>query len=254
MAILIILYGGIAEAQPNMSIPNSIFDFGFAPQNSKISHVFWLHSTGTDSLKILKVTPGWGCTQAPLTKKELAVGDSTELEIIFSTGHYSKRQQKSPSISTNEGAEQKSVKILCDVVTNPDSTYPIVIRPYKFDISQYGEKERSSLDFTIQNISDMDLELALIDMPANMFKITLPKKIKAGESAKGKFTVQKEFVPKEFEKSMTIELNDNPKTRFTVPVKRTIRIPGAPQTATPTTGTSSGQGHWKNAVFKKARS
>ena len=58
--IAIILFGavGIADAQPKMSIPNSIFDFGFVPQNSKISHVFWLHSTGTDTLKILKVTPG----------------------------------------------------------------------------------------------------------------------------------------------------------------------------------------------------
>ncbi len=58
--IAIILFGaaGIADAQPKMSIPNSIFDFGFVPQNSKISHIFWLHSTGTDTLKILKVTPG----------------------------------------------------------------------------------------------------------------------------------------------------------------------------------------------------
>ena len=127
------------------------------------------------------------------------------------------------------------------MVINPDSTYPIVIRPYKFDISQYGEKERSSLEFTIENVSDMDLELSLIDMPANMFKITLPKKIKAGESGKGKFAILKDYVPKEFEKSITIQLNDNPKTRFTVPVKRTIRIPGAPQSAKP--ATNSGQGN-----------
>ncbi|MEW6014993.1 MAG: hypothetical protein AB1690_06695 [Candidatus Zixiibacteriota bacterium] len=58
--IAVILFGaaGIADAQPKMTIPHSIFDFGFVPQNSKISHVFWLHSTGTDTLKILKVTPG----------------------------------------------------------------------------------------------------------------------------------------------------------------------------------------------------
>ncbi|MEP0828504.1 MAG: hypothetical protein HRF51_08275 [bacterium] len=58
--IAVILFGaaGIADAQPKMTIPQSIFDFGFVPQNSKISHVFWLHSTGTDTLKILKVTPG----------------------------------------------------------------------------------------------------------------------------------------------------------------------------------------------------
>ena len=45
-------------AEPAMTIPESVFDFGYVPQHSKISHVFWLHSTGTEELKILKVKPG----------------------------------------------------------------------------------------------------------------------------------------------------------------------------------------------------
>ncbi|MCH9032784.1 MAG: hypothetical protein IIB00_11085 [candidate division Zixibacteria bacterium] len=48
----------IAQAEPNLTIPNSKFDFGFAPQNSKLTHVFWLKSTGTDSLFIDKIVPG----------------------------------------------------------------------------------------------------------------------------------------------------------------------------------------------------
>lgn len=43
---------------PELTIPEPLFDFGYSPQYSKISHVFWLHSTGTDTLRILKVTPG----------------------------------------------------------------------------------------------------------------------------------------------------------------------------------------------------
>lgn len=49
---------GVALADPAMTIPESVFDFGYVPQHSKISHIFWLHSTGTDTLKILKVKPG----------------------------------------------------------------------------------------------------------------------------------------------------------------------------------------------------
>lgn len=48
----------LAQGEPSLTIPNSIFDFGFVPQHSKISHIFWLHSTGTDSLVIKKVSPG----------------------------------------------------------------------------------------------------------------------------------------------------------------------------------------------------
>jgi hypothetical protein len=45
-------------ATPQLGIPEPEFDFGFVPQNAKISHVFWLYSTGTDTLKILQVSPG----------------------------------------------------------------------------------------------------------------------------------------------------------------------------------------------------
>ncbi len=57
-AFCLFLLPGLVYAQPKLTIPNSIFDFGYVPQNSEISHVFWLHSTGSDSLKIISVKPG----------------------------------------------------------------------------------------------------------------------------------------------------------------------------------------------------
>jgi hypothetical protein len=45
-------------AAPRMVIPEMAFDFGFAPQNSSISHVFWIYNRGDDTLKIEKVVPG----------------------------------------------------------------------------------------------------------------------------------------------------------------------------------------------------
>ena len=54
----IFLWSGVALAQPKLTIPESIFDFGYVPQNSKISHAFWLYSTGTSTLNIINVKPG----------------------------------------------------------------------------------------------------------------------------------------------------------------------------------------------------
>lgn len=45
-------------AAPRLVIPETIFNFGYVPQNAKISHDFWLYSKGEDSLHILKVVPG----------------------------------------------------------------------------------------------------------------------------------------------------------------------------------------------------
>ena len=57
-ALLILLGTTQVSAAPRLTMPESVFNFGYAPQNSKISHDFWLHSTGDDSLKIIKIVPG----------------------------------------------------------------------------------------------------------------------------------------------------------------------------------------------------
>ncbi len=43
---------------PELTIFEPEFDFGIVPQHSKISHIFWLHSTGYDTLVIDKIIPG----------------------------------------------------------------------------------------------------------------------------------------------------------------------------------------------------
>jgi hypothetical protein len=53
-----LLWAVTAESAPRMTLPESSFNFGFVPQNSTVSHVFWLHSTGDDTLRVLNVKPG----------------------------------------------------------------------------------------------------------------------------------------------------------------------------------------------------
>ena len=156
----------------------------------------------------------------------LAVGDSTELEIILNTKRYKNRITKSPRIETNEGTGKKSVKISCHVVMRPDSTHPIVIKPYKLDISQFGEKVRDRMSFNITNVSEQDLTLELIDLPVDLVEVDLPDKIEAGKSAKGELILKPKAIEESFEKSITIELDDQEKSRFTIPIRRVLRIPG----------------------------
>ena len=56
--MMLLVISGTAIAAPRMVLPESAFDFGIVPQNAKVSHIFWIHSKGTDSLRILKVVPG----------------------------------------------------------------------------------------------------------------------------------------------------------------------------------------------------
>ncbi|MCK5126754.1 MAG: hypothetical protein KAR42_10905 [candidate division Zixibacteria bacterium] len=56
--VLALLLASQVFAVPKMLISEDSFDFGFVPQNSKVTHVFWIKSVGDDTLKILKVKPG----------------------------------------------------------------------------------------------------------------------------------------------------------------------------------------------------
>jgi hypothetical protein len=58
MLTLIFLLVSSAMALPKMFLPQEEFNFGFVPQDSKVSHVFWIKSVGEDSLIIVSVKPG----------------------------------------------------------------------------------------------------------------------------------------------------------------------------------------------------
>ncbi|MBN1211706.1 MAG: DUF1573 domain-containing protein [candidate division Zixibacteria bacterium] len=212
------------SAQPVLKMPVENFDFGFTPQNAEVSYDFWLHSTGKDTLKISRVKTSCGCTKAPLEKDVLAPGDSTRLEIIFTTGRYKNKVRKTTYVATNSDQVARQVMIMSDILIRPDSTYPVVIKPYKLNISQFSEKIRDELKFTITNVSDRDLKPSLVAYPKDLFEVKLPKEIKAGETTEGILILKEAGLNEEFKKSFTIEWNDDKSSRFTIPVVRNVHL------------------------------
>lgn len=209
-------------ASPKLELSENIFEFGFVPQNSKISHVFWLYNDGDETLKITKVVPGCGCTKAPLQKSEIAPGDSSALEIIFSTRRYKNRVTKQPRIETNEGTPFRSVKIVTNVLSHPDSAFPIVIEPSRLDLSQLGKMGKEEIEFLITNVSEHEIKFDLIVEPTDLVSLQLPNKVAAGKVATAVLKLKPDAFDISFEKSITIELNDKLKSRFTIPIFRTI--------------------------------
>jgi hypothetical protein len=214
---------GVASAAPSLVIPNQSFDFGYAPQQSELSYSYWLHSTGSDTLKILQVIPGCGCTKAPLEKETLAPGDSTRLEVTFSSKRYQGQITKQPRIQTNVGPPDMTVKFTTNIVRRPDSTFPVLIKPYKLDLTQQGDKVRDEIRFTIQNISDQALSPSMVTSRPDLWTLELPTRISAGQTAEAVLKLTLEGIGQEFEKSFTFELSDESHSRFTVPVKRVMR-------------------------------
>ncbi len=231
ITVLALSLAGAVAAVPRMSLPETVFNFGYCPQNSEVSHKFWLVSSGDQTLKILKIIPGCSCTKAPLDKEELASGDSTQLEIIYSTRSSLDRVSKSPTIQTNEGPPDKRLQIVATVVAHPDSTFPFVVQPYKLDLTQKTGNLIDRMEFGIRNVSDKELKVEIVSGATDYFQVELPKLIKPGELAKGRVIILKGALEKSFEKSFTIEASDDAGTRFTVPVKRLLATDLLPTSA-----------------------
>ncbi len=225
LAVAVILTGSLQSA-PRLILQESSFDFGYVPQGARISHVFWLKSAGDDTLKILKVMPGCGCTKAPLETSVLAPGDSTRLEVVFNTGKYRNRVAKEPRIETNEGSTSKFVRISANVIAPPDSTCPIVITPPQLDLSEPGLADRQAPSLSILNVSERSFNVRLVDWPKGLVSVELPEVIAAGKTAPAQVRLLEKAPNESFEKSITLELDDAEHSRFTIPIKRTVRALG----------------------------
>ena len=129
---------------------------------------------------------------------------------------------KRPRIQTNIGKPDKNVSITANVVRVPDSTYPVVVRPYKLDISQYAEKAIEKMPFKIKNVSEQEVGVRLVAHPSAYVRVEIPETIGPGKSGTGMIYLLEDAFDDEFEKSFTIELTNEAKSRFTVPLKRRI--------------------------------
>ena len=234
MAAICLLFTINSQAAPKAEISESTFDFGFAPQGSKLSHKYWIHATGTEDLKITKVVPGCGCTKAPPEKDIVAVGDSTWLEIIFSSKKYTSKITKRPKFYTNEGKAAKKVSFTAHIVSPNDVTSPLVINPFKVNLSKQSDfhlanskintNEDNNGMVEVTNNSDTDLSIKIVDIDTANFNVDLPQLIHAGETVQGTIYLQNVKSEKSFQKSLTIEVNDEKKTRFTIPVTYNSQI------------------------------
>lgn len=111
---------------------------------------------------------------------------------------------------------------MASVVAKPDSTYPIIINPYRIFVSKAGKIDATTATFTITNASNSDLKLSVIDRPRGIYKLTIPKLVKAKSAVTCQLKLLSGRTTNAFENCFTIELNDSTKTRFTVPVIRRI--------------------------------
>jgi hypothetical protein len=223
---LMLILTCLAAAEPKMTIPVEVIDFGYAPQKSKVTCRFWIYSTGSDTLQIADVKPGCGCTKAPLEKKIVPPGDSAFVDITFNTGQYKGKTTKTVNVMAYGGLPAQRVTIDAYVLASPDSATALTIEPATLEMG--GASAKREITFSIQNKTQGDVSPQLVLSPRDDIEIKLPKTIKAGRDGQGKVKLLAKTIPPGFAKSFTFAIDDSLQTRFTIPIKGETALSGAP--------------------------
>lgn len=211
------------SAQPRIAVHEATFNFGNVHQQMILTHTFWMHSVGTDTVRILDVWPGCGCTEIPLPDSSIAPGDSLPLTIIFKTERFSGGVNKKPRIVSNATDEPMQLTILANVLVKGRTFGPLQIQPEFVDVSQFGEMTRRIASFLVVNTSDRDFELEVSDSTMKSFEVKLPDKVKAGETVEAKIRVLEDKIQTDFYESLTFRIKGETDGVYTVPVNRLYR-------------------------------
>ncbi len=218
------------------------FDFGYMPNDASVSHSYWLHSRGEDSLKILRVKPACGCTKAPLKKEVVAVGDSGEVELVFRANPGQRGNvTKTATVTCNDnnrGNFQLSFSANIYPKEFPDSLAPLNLSVGSVKWDQTTKEKVQSV--VVKNVSKAPLSVSVLARPNGFVVLEMDdKEILPGKTKELKFSIASDFTGLDFTKSFTFACSDAGKTRYSIPVVLAAQVaavapplqkPAAPKT------------------------
>jgi hypothetical protein len=81
--LLLALAAGCAGQPGQVDLSATEYDFGTIPNDKSVSQVFEVRNVGRGKLEIVGVSTSCGCTTAQVSKRQLARGETAELEVTY---------------------------------------------------------------------------------------------------------------------------------------------------------------------------
>lgn len=178
LAVSIAKFSFAAGSQAIIITPTD-FDFGWAPDNAKISADFIVRNTGQELIPITSVQPTCGCTASNFSPSSLAANQEATVGLTFNTRGYAGTPFHKSAKVKADIAEGEYQVMLTGFVTNPNAKFlPAGDGIVAFDAST-GKKKSVQL----QNKTDKNLNVKIVQKPAAWAKASLEaEQIKAGQS------------------------------------------------------------------------
>ena len=92
-----------APQGPRAHLPaGRVYDFGEIEEGESIKRVFPIENIGSDTLRILNVATGCGCTSANVNATEINPGENAEIEICYNGRRVRERESLVALVQTND--------------------------------------------------------------------------------------------------------------------------------------------------------
>ncbi len=144
------------------------------------------------------------------------------MEIIFDSGRRTHSVTKTVRIFSNDSTDSiTQVRIAADVMPKPDSNFIVQVSQNILDFSTVDSDENEELEVTIRNITTIDLGIKIVDIPYEFVEVELSSRVvRPSEEVKLKVGLKREAENASLTKSITLELDDENKSRFTIPIRK----------------------------------
>lgn len=213
------LAGDWRGGKPKIELAENYWYFGHLITGAVVAHDFWIRNVGDDTLRIIKVTPGCGCTTAPLSKDAIPPGDSARLSAVFDTKNMIGKMIKDVAIKSNDPDKPEAGIRFMGALNSEHPKVKVRPNTIRFfpSTANNGRMQKTLL---VTNGFDVPIDLKVVDYPRSLVKVS-PMTVKVKPGANVSFEVE-QLTPATTEAdalgSITFEFSGPENERTSVPV------------------------------------
>ena len=211
-----------AEDCPRAAVSPSSWDYGYIPQKSIASHVYYLHNAGSAPLSVSKIDAGCACTRVSEIDDPIAPGDSVPVLVTFETGRYRKGVKKAAKIHTDDPKEAiHRLRYMAYVIKPGEATGNILVMPQKLKWKIEEEAIVAGIDtLRIDNNGIDSVAIAIQNAPDDVVdRIDFPLALASGEQGNVLLQVTDCLPEKYTAPSLTLSFIGQDTTIVTIPIE-----------------------------------
>ena len=193
------------------------WDFGYVPRDMKVSHIFQIKNSGTDTLIITRVRSDCGCIHSPLSNSRIAPDQASELEVIFNPQRFRGEITKAISVTCNDTTIPVSDIAFTAQVGMENPMVELEPGGVSFDTLEPSEDLTKRVE--VRNTSGRKLSISIAQAPRNFIDYRIEKlEISPEETTAIYFTTNPPLPAGAFRTSLTLDFAGSEKSRCTIPI------------------------------------